>query len=190
MNPDDFTKTEAELEAFVDDVFASLPRSDQRAKGNLYLRGLMLDGRRKSMQPMGTRLGIDYQQLQQFVSASPWKVEPVRRVLVRRALQLIRPDAWVVDDTRFKKDGAFSPCVARQYSGTLGKIGNCQIGVSIHAATDHASCPLDWRLYVPGAWDDTCADTNEEAETIVARRAKPNSRRRNATARNGPWHWK
>ena len=127
MNPDDFTKTEAELEAFVDDVFASLPRSDQRAKGNLYLRGLMLDGRRKSMQPMGTRLGIDYQQLQQFVSASPWKVEPVRRVLVRRALQLIRPDAWVVDDTRFKKDGAFSPCVARQYSGTLGKIGNCQM---------------------------------------------------------------
>lgn len=130
MNPDELTETKAELEAFVDDVFASLPRSDQRAKGNLYLRGLMLDGRRKSMQPMGTRLGIDYQQLQQFVSSSPWNVEPVRRVLVRRALQLIGPDAWVVDDTGFKKDGAFSPCVARQYSGTLGKVGNCQIGVS------------------------------------------------------------
>ena len=115
---------------------------------------------------------MDYQQLQQFVSSSPWKVEPVRRVLVRRGLQLIGPDAWVVDDTGFKKDGAFSPCVARQYSGTLGKIGNCQIGVSIHAATDQASCPLDWRLYVPGAWDDTCADTNEEAELIQARRAK------------------
>lgn len=172
MNPDELTETNAELEAFVDDGFASLPRSDQRAKGNLYLRGLMLDGRRKSMQPMGTRLGIDYQQLQQFVSSSPWKVEPVRRVLVRRALQLIGPDAWVVDDTGFKKDGAFSPCVARQYSGTLGKIGNCQIGVSIHAATDQASCPLDWRLDVPQLWDDSCADTNEEAETIVACRAK------------------
>ena len=172
MNPDELTKTKAELEAFVDDAFASLPRSDQRAKGNLYLRGLMRDGRRKSMQPMGTRLGVDYQQLQQFVSASPWRVEPVRRVLVRRALQLIGSDAWVVDDTGFKKDGAFSPCVARQYSGTLGKIGNCQIGVSIHAATDQASCPLDWRLYVPQLWDDTCADTNEEAELIQARRAK------------------
>ena len=172
MDPDELTKTKAELEAFVDDVFASLPRSDQRAKGNLYLRGLMRDERRKSMQPMGTRLGIDYQQLQQFVSASPWRVEPVRRVLVRRALQLIGSDAWVVDDTGFKKDGAFSPCVARQYSGTLGKIGNCQIGVSIHAATDQASCPLDWRLYVPQLWDDTCADTNEEAELIQARRAK------------------
>lgn len=170
MNPDELTEVRAELEAFVDDVLASLPRSDQRAKGNLYLRGLMLDGRRKSVQPMGERLGIDYQQLQQFVSSSPWRVEPVRRVLVRRALELISPDAWVVDDTGFKKDGASSPCVARQYSGTLGKIGNCQIGVSIHAATDQASCPLDWRLYVPGAWDDTCADTNEEAELIVVRR--------------------
>ena len=136
------------------------------------MRGLMLDGRRKSMQPMGTRLGVDYQQLQQFVSSSPWKVEPVRQVLVRRALQLISPHAWVVDDTGFKKDGVSSPCVVRQYSGTLGKIGNCQIGVSIHAATDQASCPLDWRLYVPQAWDDTCADTNEDAMRIVARRAK------------------
>lgn len=172
MNPDELSETKAELEAFVDYVFASLPRADQRGKGNLYLRGLMLDGRRKSMQPMGERLGVDYQQLQQFVSSSPWKVEPMRRVLVRRALQLISPDAWVVDDTGFKKDGASSPCVARQYSGTLGKIGNCQIGVSIHAATDQASCPLDWRLYVPQAWDDTCADTNEDAELIAARRAK------------------
>src|SRR5665647_2136188 len=109
VDPDELTEVRAELEAFVDDVLASLPRSDQRAKGNLYLRGLMLDGRRKSMQPMGTRLGVDYQQLQQFVSSSPWKVEPVQRVLVRRALELISPDAWVVDDTGFKKDGASSP---------------------------------------------------------------------------------
>lgn len=50
-----------ELESFVAEVFASLSRKDQRAKGGLYLRGLMLEGRRKSMQPMGERLGIDYQ---------------------------------------------------------------------------------------------------------------------------------
>jgi SRSO17 transposase len=96
----------------------------------------------------------------------------VRRVLVRKALQVIGPDAWVVDDTGFKKDGASSPGVARQYSGTLGKIGNCQIAVSIHAATDAASCPLDWRLFIPEAWDDICADTNEHAAAITARRAK------------------
>lgn len=73
MKPDELAETRADLDAFVDDVFASLPRSDQRNKGNLCLHGLMLDGRRKSMQPMGDRLGIDYQQLQQFVSSSPWK---------------------------------------------------------------------------------------------------------------------
>jgi len=62
------------LEAFVEDVFGSLARKDQRAKGGLYVQGLMLEGRRKSMQPMGERLGVDYQQLQQFVSSSPWPV--------------------------------------------------------------------------------------------------------------------
>jgi SRSO17 transposase len=70
MKPDELAATRAELEVFVQDVFVSLPRADQQNKGNLYLHGLMLDGRRKSMQPMGDRLGIDYQQLQQFVSAS------------------------------------------------------------------------------------------------------------------------
>ena len=61
-----------ELDDFVGEVFASLARKDQRAKGGLYLQGLMLEGRRKSMRPMGDRLGIDYRQLQQFVSSSAW----------------------------------------------------------------------------------------------------------------------
>lgn len=83
----------AELDEFVGEVFASLVRKDQRAKGGWYLRGLMLDGRRKSMQPMGDRLGIDYQQLQQFVSSSPWPVEPVRRRLAGKAVAMIEPGA-------------------------------------------------------------------------------------------------
>jgi SRSO17 transposase len=172
VDVDEVDGVRALLDAFVEDVFGSLARKDQRAKGGLYLQGLMLEGRRKSMQPMGGRLGIDYQQLQQFVSSSPWPVEPVRRALVRHATQVIRPEAWVIDDTGFKKDGPASPGVARQYSGTLGKVGNVQIGVSLHAASDAASCPLDWRLYLPEAWDDTFADTNEEAEQIVERRRR------------------
>lgn len=162
----------AGLDEYVGEVFASLVRKDQRSKGGLYLRGLMLEGRRKSMQPMGDRLGIDYQQLQQFVSSSPWPVEPVRRQLARKATGLICPEAWVVDDTGFVKDGPASPGVARQYSGTLGKVGNVQIGVSVHAVTDAASCPLDWRLFLPEAWDDTCSDSNEHADLAAARRAK------------------
>lgn len=121
------------------------------------------------MQPMGTRLGIDHQQLQQFVSASPWKAEPVRRRLAALAVGTIQSEAWVIDDTGFKKDGTASPCVARQYSGTLGKIGNCQIGVSIHVATDAASCPVNWRLFIPESWNGTCAETREDAERIQAR---------------------
>lgn len=155
MRVDEIERLRGELDDFVGEVFASLVRKDQRAKGGLYLRGLMLEGRRKSMQPMGDRLGVDYQQLQQFVSSSPWPVEPVRRQLARKAVGLVSPEAWVVDDTGFVKDGPASPGVARQYSGTLGKVGNVQIGVSVHAVADAASCPLSWRLFLPEAWDDT-----------------------------------
>ena len=172
MRVDEIERVRGELDEFVGEVFASLVRKDQRAEGGLYLQGLVLEGRRKSMQPMGDRLGIDYQQLQQFVSSSPWPVEPVRRQLARKAVGLIGPEAWVVDDTGFVKDGPASPGVARQYSGTLGKIGNVQIGVSVHAVTDQASCPLDWRLFLPEAWDDTCSETNEHAELVDARRLK------------------
>lgn len=60
--------------------------------------------------------------------------------------QTCKNTAKRIDDTGFKKDGQSSPCVARQYSGTLVKVGNCQIAVSVHAATDAASCPLNWAL--------------------------------------------
>ncbi|GLW04301.1 DDE transposase [Streptomyces lavendulae subsp. lavendulae] len=141
------------LEEFASEVFAPLVRRDWLEKGQLYLRGLLLDGRRKSMQPMAERLGVDYQRLQQFMTSSTWQVEDVRARLAWRALRAVRPEVWVVDDTGFPKDGIASPGVARQYSGTLGKVGNCQIGVSVHAASDTASCPLSWRLFLPSSWD-------------------------------------
>ncbi|MBS9376548.1 hypothetical protein GON09_005569 [Rhodococcus sp. B50] len=106
------------------------------------------------------------------MTSSPWKVEPVRMVLSRTACEVIAPDAWVVDDTGFAKDGDASPCVARQYSGTLGKVGNCQIAVSVHAASDEASCPLNWRLFVPPSWDDGCVEDSDEASAVAARRVK------------------
>src|SRR5439155_20146935 len=99
-------------------------RSDQRTKGQLYVRGLLTDGARKSMQPMAARLGVDHQGLQQFISSSTWDYEAVRANVARWAVDVIDPGAYVVDDTGFPKDGTASPCVARQYSGTLGKTGN------------------------------------------------------------------
>src|SRR5215218_7546671 len=160
------------LEEFAAEMFAPLARRDQRDKGATYVRGLLLDGRRKSMQPMAERLGVDEQGLQQFVSSSTWAVEPVRERLARRAVEVISPDAWVVDDTGFPKEGTASPGVARQYSGTLGKVGNCQIGVSICAVTDATSCPLDWRLFLPASWDDAAAATPEAAAAIRDRRRR------------------
>src|SRR3954452_17017631 len=125
MTPEELAAAHERLEEFAAEMFAPLARSDKRLTGQTYLRGLLLDGRSKSMQPRGERLGVDEQGLQQFVSSSTWAVEPVRERLARRAVAVIAPDAWVVDDTGFVKDGTASPGVARQYSGTLGKVGNC-----------------------------------------------------------------
>jgi SRSO17 transposase len=118
------------LEGFADDLFASLQRADQRARGQCYLRGLLLEGRRKSIEPMAARLGeVHYQALHHFVAVSPWDWRPVRRRLAERLVAGLAPTAWVVDDTGFPKDGPCSVGVQRQYSGTLGKRANCQLGV-------------------------------------------------------------
>jgi SRSO17 transposase len=160
------------LKMFAAGVLGGLVRADQRAKGELYVRGLMLDGKRKSMQPMAGRLGVDHQQLQQFVTSSTWDYADVRRRIAGWAEEFIAPQAYVVDDTGFPKDGLDSPGVARQYSGTLGKTGNCQIGVSVHAVTDWASAAIDWRLFLPASWDDDMAADASAAGQIAWRRAR------------------
>ncbi|MCA1699159.1 MAG: IS701 family transposase [Actinobacteria bacterium] len=144
----------ARASVFALELFAPMERSDQRGWGCAYLRGLMLDGRRKSIQPMAERLPDgDEQCLQQFVNQSPWEWAPVRERLARRMETEIAPEAWIIDDTGFPKAGRFSVGVAPQYCGALGKVANCQVGVSISAASDRASCPLDWRVYLPESWD-------------------------------------
>jgi SRSO17 transposase len=110
-------------------MLGGLARSDQRAKGELYVRGLLLDGKRKSMQPMAARLGVDHQQLQQFVSSSTWDHAQVRGRLARWAQEFIGPRAFVVDDSGFPKDGADSPGVARMYSGSLR--GGCRVDLPL-----------------------------------------------------------
>jgi SRSO17 transposase len=153
------------LEAFAAELFAPMRRKDQRRWGCVYLRGLMLDGRRKSIEPMAERLPDgDEQCLQQFVNQSPWDWEAVRGRLARMMSEEIAPGAWIVDDTGFPKAGRWSVGVARQYCGALGKVSNCQVGVSISAATDMASCPLDWRLFLPEEWD---SDAERRAKAHV-----------------------
>ena len=160
------------LAAFAGEMLGGLARADQRAKGELYLRGLMLDGKRKSMQPMAQRLGVDHQQLQQFVTSSTWDCVDVRRRIACWAQEFVRPEAYVIDDTGFPKDGADSPGVARMYCGALGKTGNCQVGVSVHAVTDWASAAIDWRLFLPQSWDDTTVTDPDTAAEIRGRRSR------------------
>jgi SRSO17 transposase len=123
--------------AFAGEMYGSLRRCDQRAKGEQYVRGLLLEGRRKSIVPMAARLADgDEQGLQQFIADSPWDDVPVRRRLARRMTKEIAPEGWIVDDTGLPKDGRWSPGVGHQYCGALGKTANCQVIVSVNAATD------------------------------------------------------
>ena len=128
MTPQEIAQVRPRLWAFAAEMLGDLPRNDQRAAGELYARGLLTDGQRKSMQPMAARLGADHQRLQQFITSSTWDYAVVRRNIARWFAVGQPVEALVVDDTGFPKDGDESPCVARQYSGTLGKTGNCQIG--------------------------------------------------------------
>ena len=160
------------LEAFAAEMLGGLARSDQRAKGELYLRGLMIDGKRKSIQPMAARLGVDHQQLQQFIASSTWDYVEVRKRVAQWAEGFINPEAYVIDDSGFPKNGSDSPGVARMYSGALGKVGNCQIGVSVHAVTDWASAAINWALFIPQSWDDTTASDADTAAEIAYRRTR------------------
>jgi SRSO17 transposase len=112
------------------------------------------------------RLGgeVDYESLQQFLAVSTWDPALVVKATAERVAPRIAVEAWVLDDTGFPKDGKHSPGVKRQYSGTLGKIGNCQIGVSVHAVGSKGTVPLGWALYLPEEW---CEDPERRARAKI-----------------------
>src|ERR1035438_8722832 len=172
MTPEEIAEVRPRLLDFAAEMLGGLPRKDQRAAGELYVRGLLTDGQRKSMQPMAARLGVDHQRLQQFITSSTWDYVAVRRNVARWFAAGQPVEALVVDDTGFPKDGTASPCVARQYSGTLGKVANCQVAVSVHLAGEHASCAADWRLFCPESWDDRAAPDEVTAAAIRRRRER------------------
>lgn len=87
-------------------------------------------------------------------------------------MERITPDAVVIDDVGFPKDGLDSPGVARMYSGTLGKTGNCQIGVSAHLVSDRASAAVNWRLFIPDSWDPSKIADPAQAEIVRRRRRR------------------
>src|SRR6478672_5860887 len=153
--------------AFVAGVVRPLPHVRQRQNALVYVRGLIEQGARKSLQPALFRLGEDaarYESVQQFLADSPWDPQLLLRACAERVAPGIGVLAWVVDDTGIVKDGKHSPGVKRQYSGTLGKTGNCQVTVSLHAAGSQGTSPLGWRLYLPEEW---CEDELRRARAKI-----------------------
>ena len=154
MTPRELQALDHRLTAFLEDLLAPLGRKERRHWARVYVQGLLLDGERKSIEPMSSRIpGADVQALRQFVGQSPWAVEAVQQPLARKVVDLLSdPEVWILDETSFPKAGEHSVGVARQYCGALGKVANCQVAVTLHWSSAEASCPLGWRLYLPRAW--------------------------------------
>jgi SRSO17 transposase len=156
------------LAEFVEEVAVGLPLRRQRENALLYVRGLVEHGGRKSLQPTLFRLEqtpARYESMQQFLADSPWDPTLLIRACAERVAPEIGIAAWVVDDTGIVKDGKHSPGVKRQYSGTLGKIGNCQLTVSLHAVGERGTLPLGWRLYLPEEW---CEESERRRKAKIA----------------------
>lgn len=144
----------ADLDEFVGDVFHYLIYGGQRRWARVYLRGLMLPGlKRKSVQPMAAALGVPEQNLGHFVGVAAWDWQEVTVRLAARAIKILTPTAWILDDHPFLRAGKHIACAKKQYAGN-GPPKLCQIGVSWHAVSPKGSTPLHWRLFMPEAWAD------------------------------------
>ncbi len=145
MKVADLKAIEKHVGAFVEEFAPELGRAERRYWCKLYLTGLLLDGERKSIEPLARRVpGGDEQALQQCVNQSPWAHEPVQDKLAR---QLVGRSGkgkgvLVLDDTTLPKKGKASVGVARQYGGALGKVANCQALVTWHYCGVRAHFPL------------------------------------------------
>jgi SRSO17 transposase len=154
MTSKQLSAVDKRLDQFLGDLTEPMGRTERRQWAKMYLQGLLLDGERKSIEPMANRLAkADVQALRQFVGQSPWPVQAVQGPLARKIVDtLSEPEVWMIDETSFPKAGKASVGVARQYCGALGKIANRQVAVSLHWSTAEMSCPVLWRLYLPREW--------------------------------------
>ena len=166
------------LEGFLAKLTAGLNRSERRRWAGVYVRGLLLDGGRKSVEPMAMRLGESDQDLHHFVSHSPWSADVLLEALAKTTATT-PPAYWIIDETSFPKAGSHSAGVQRQYCGALGKKANCQLTVSLHRADEAAGTgqPLSWRLFLPESWTDDPARSRPPQQTRSgAGAARPGAR--------------
>src|SRR5215813_1114764 len=138
------------------------PQAKPALWAGVYLQSLLLDGERKSIEPLSRRVSLPDglsvkdpdQALQQFASQSPWDHHKVlQRYRSLLAQTFASPEGiFLLDDVSFPKQGKASVGVQRQYCGALGKKANCQVAVSAHYVSPKGHYPLDLRLYLPDRW--------------------------------------
>ena len=156
---------EKRLDEYFERIGEVLGNKAQRASFATYAQGILSDGERKSVEPISARACADpaladagHQRLLHFIAVANWSDERVREEAFRYALSAIsakeKPEAWIIDDTGFLKQGKHSVGVQRQYTGSAGKVTNCQIGVSLVYATRSEHLPIDFALYLPPSWTD------------------------------------
>lgn len=152
---------QARFDAYVERLTEVIGHADRHRPLEAYLTGLLLPGKRKSVEPMAAKIeprqvSRTHQSMHHFVANAPWDDDTVLAVARDYALtQLERHapvGAWVVDDTSVPKKGKHSVGVAWQYCGVLGKTANCQVAVSVSLANKTMSVPAAWRLYLPEKW--------------------------------------
>jgi SRSO17 transposase len=148
---------EAELERWSAPFLERIGRAERRKWAPLYLKGLLLPGERKSIEPLAERVCPgDVQQLHHFISTSPWPTAPLQEVLFEKADRPVggRETVLLFDDTALIKQGKHSVGVARQYCGELGKRANCQSLVTLTLARGEVPVPIWIRLFLPENWTE------------------------------------
>jgi SRSO17 transposase len=148
-------KWERELERWCEPYLDAFEHKVRRRWAPVYLRGLLLPGERKSIEPIVARVApAEKEQVHHFVATSTWDTGPIEIVHADRCNELVGgPDAHlIIDDTALPKKGVHSVGVAHQYCGALGKQANCQCLVSLTLARNEIPIPIALRLYLPEAW--------------------------------------
>jgi SRSO17 transposase len=162
MRAAELRKLDRELREYIESFVDGMGRSERRRAMGLYITGLLLDGERKSIEPMAARLVDDErhiaamrQRLHGCIAESLWSDDEIRARLARKLdREMPGVEAFVIDDTGFPKKGKYSVGVQRQYCGTLGRRDNCQVATSLHLAGEAGSGCIALRLYLPESWAD------------------------------------
>jgi SRSO17 transposase len=147
--------------AYLDSLARAAGHADRAVPLQSYCTGLLLPGERKSVEPLAARLAPHdvrrvHQSLHHFVANAAWSDEALLETVCHWVLPMMKRNgpmvAWIVDDTGLPKKGTHSVGVVRQYCGQVGKQENCRVAVSLSLATEQASLPIAWRLYLPEIW--------------------------------------